>query len=157
MRPAARVAVVAVAGLIAVGSISLYFYTSKPTSANSSASNDVTKISAFQPSMPPVGYQDPSGLPQGAWARYLGFIPPGYVLAPNFHAGIIPCPKGMNLDQCHQFLSSCANGVCDPNESSISCPIDCVVPGQLTCDPYTLRAGAPTGPCQVNAVFPGNM
>src|SRR2546421_692309 len=137
MRPVARVAVVAVAGLIAVGSIGLYFYTSKPTNANTTASNDVTTISALQPSMPSVGYQDSSGQPQGAWARYLGFIPPGYILAPNLHAGMVPCPKGMSFDQCHQFQSSCGNGVCDPNESCISCLIDCVVPGQLTCDPYT--------------------
>ncbi len=55
----------------------------------------------------------------------------------------------MNPTQCTLFKASCGNGVCDPNESCATCPIDCGINGQLTCDPYTGRAGAPISVCQL--------
>jgi len=88
--------------------------------------------------------------PEGAWAQYLGYIPAGYVLSPHYPiAPVYPCPSGMNPTQCKLFQASCGNGVCDPNESCATCPIDCGINGQLTCDPYTGRAGAPISVCQL--------
>jgi len=142
--------------LIVVGAIGLYDYTRAPppnSSVSSSSSQNETNSS-----------QGPSGghfcgevnvygqclQPEGAWALYLGFIPSGYVLAPHYATTPdYPCPAGMNTSQCATFQSSCGNGVCDPNESCATCPIDCGVVGQLTCDPYTGRAGAPNPVCQV--------
>ena len=91
--------------------------------------------------------------PQGAWADYLGYIPAGYTLSPHFvNAPVYPCPSGMNTQQCTLFKASCGNGVCDPNESCATCSIDCGINGQLTCDPYTGRPGAPISVCQVAAI-----
>jgi hypothetical protein len=73
MRPVARVAMVAAAGLIAVGAVSLSFYMPRPMMATLSTSSDSSTSSAFQPPAgPPIGYQDSSGKPQGAWSNYLG-------------------------------------------------------------------------------------
>jgi hypothetical protein len=58
----------------------------------------------------------------------------------------------MDPQQCKLFQASCGNGVCDPNESCATCPIDCGINGQLTCDPYTGRPGAPISVCQVAAI-----
>jgi hypothetical protein len=92
-------------------------------------------------------------VPLGAWADYLGYIPAGYTLAPHYlTAPVYPCPSGMNAAQCAVFHQSCGNGVCDPNESCETCPIDCGVSSGLTCDPYTGRPGAPVMECQGSTV-----
>jgi hypothetical protein len=102
------------------------------SSANTSTSQGTSQV---------AGWIDSNGKPQGAWAVYLGFIPAGYALAPHVaSAPSYPCPAGMSPDQCKLFRASCGNGVCDPNEGCTTCPIDCSVGGQLSCDPYTGRA-----------------
>src|ERR1700692_707770 len=53
---------------------------------------------------------------QSSWNKYLGYIPPGYTLAPKYaNAPVFPCPSGMTSVQCQQFSQTCGNGVCDPN------------------------------------------
>ncbi len=151
---ASKVAVIAaIAVLIAGGAIGIYYYTSTPaTNLSTSRSTTETGSSNTSPtsSAPASGYQDSTGQPQGAWAAYLGYIPAGYTVAPHYpNAATYPCPSGMDPTQCKQFQASCGNGVCDPNESCATCALDCGVPGQLTCDPYTGRAGAPISICQV--------
>jgi hypothetical protein len=149
--------VVAVAIIAALGGLAMYLYTSPSETGNTSSSAGLDSSSTSQSAAPPAGYQDSTGQPQGMWSDYLGFIPRGYVLAPKINQGATyPCPDGMDADQCQQFQASCGNGICDPNESCFSCPVDCVPPGQLTCDPFTLRVGSPTGVCQLGAVFPGD-
>jgi hypothetical protein len=89
-------------------------------------------------------------VPKSEWGNYLGFIPQGYTVAPKALAAFVfPCPAGMTQAQCSQFTTSCGNGVCDPNETCQSCPVDCTVPGDLSCDPYTGRAAAPATLCQI--------
>ena len=129
----------------------MYYFTQTPTSTfTSTGTGTTTSSSSTSSAAPPSGYQDAQGNPQGSWADYLGYIPAGYVLAPHYaNAATYPCPSGMDPTQCKQFQASCGNGVCDPNESCTTCPIDCSVPGQLTCDPYTGRAGAPISICQL--------
>jgi hypothetical protein len=158
----AKVAAVAVlAVLIVGGAVGIYLFTSAPTTSPSTTSSTALSTSSggsttSQASGPSSGSQDSSGQPQGAWADYLGYIPAGYTLAPHYqNAATYPCPGGMDPTQCAQFKASCGNGVCDPNESCATCPIDCSVPGQLTCDPYTGRAGAPISICQMALNAPG--
>jgi hypothetical protein len=155
------IAKAAVAGVLAVlivgGAVGIYFYTLAPavvttnTSTTSSTvitSNSSTGTNSSTAVGPSGGSQSSTGVPQGAWADYLGYIPSGYVLAPHYaNAPQYPCPSGMNPTQCSLFKASCGNGVCDPNESCATCPIDCGIAGQLTCDPYTGRAGAPVSVC----------
>jgi hypothetical protein len=154
----AKVAAVGVlAVLIAAGAVGIYFYTSAPaftgTSTSTSSSSQTNTNSTIVSVPGGGGSQDKDGKPQGAWAAYLGYLPAGYVLAPHYpNAPKYPCPGGMNPTQCANFQSSCGNGVCDPNESCATCRIDCGVPGQLTCDPYTGRAGAPVSVCQVGGI-----
>lgn len=142
-----------IAILIIAGAVGIYFYTSGPSVGGSTTSSTSNTSSG---GLPASGYQDSSGQPQGSWADYLGYIPAGYAVAAHYPgASVYPCPAGMSSTACAQFKASCGNGVCDPNESCSSCPIDCSVPGQLTCDPYTGRAGAPVSICQMAMNQPG--
>ncbi|MDA4117560.1 MAG: hypothetical protein OK455_04370 [Thaumarchaeota archaeon] len=152
-------AVGVLAVLIVGGALGIYFYTSAPSHGLTATNSSTTSTSAGSTSQatgPSSGSLDANGQPQGAWADYLGYIPAGYTLAPHYPgAAVYPCPGGMDPTQCAQFKASCGNGVCDPNESCATCPIDCSVPGQLTCDPYTGRAGAPISICQMALNAPG--
>jgi hypothetical protein len=86
--------------------------------------------------------------------KYLGYVPKGYVVAPLLpNAPSFPCPSNFDSAQCAQFKASCGNGVCDPDETCSSCPIDCGVPQGLSCDPYTGRASGATGVCQLNIPY----
>ena len=158
-------AVGAVAVLVLAGAVGIYYYTMSPTTSNisttssttassiNSSTQSTTSSSASGSPGPAGGTQDANGQPQGAWADYLGYIPAGYVVAPHYaNAPQYPCPPGMDAPQCTTFRASCGNGVCDPNESCTSCPIDCGVSGQLTCDPYTGRPGAPISVCQLGGL-----
>ncbi len=90
-----------------------------------------------------------------SWNKYLGYIPAGYTASPRFaNAPIFPCPSGMTAAQCQQFQQTCGNGVCDPNETCGSCPIDCPISGNQVCDPYTGRAGSPASVCQLTGPAP---
>jgi hypothetical protein len=148
----AKVAAISVmAVLIAAGAIGIYFYTAPVTNTFTSTASTTTTGTVTTTSVSVVGgSQGADGQPLGAWAAYLGYIPSGYVVAPHYpNAATYPCPSGMSPDQCKQFQTSCGNGACDPNESCATCPIDCSVAGQLTCDPYTGRAGSPISICQM--------
>lgn len=159
-------AIAALAVLILAGAVGIYYYTLAPvgtpstsvTSNSTNTSQTVTNSSQTSEAGPAGGTctRDAQGhceTPQGAWADYLGYIPTGYTLSPHFvNAPTYTCPSGMNAQQCALFKSSCGNGVCDPNESCATCPIDCGISGQLTCDPYTGRPGAPISVCQVGQI-----
>lgn len=160
-------AVGALAVLVLAGAVGIYYYTMAPK-GNSTPSGSVTSSSlASNTSLAGnnSSQQGPTGgtcgtnaqgqctQPQGAWAEYLGYIPTGYTLAPHYPiAPTYQCPSGMNPAQCALFRASCGNGVCDPNESCTTCPIDCGINGQLTCDPYTGRPGNPVSVCQVGQI-----
>ena len=86
--------------------------------------------------------------------RYLGYVPAGYQVAqllPN--SPPYPCPGNLNSTECAQFKASCGNGVCDPNETCGSCPIDCGTPQGLSCDPYTGRASGLGGICELTIPY----
>ncbi len=159
------IAVAGLAVLILAGAVGLFYYTAAPsppsrvgtstTPSTTSSSTASASTNSTQPLLPGGGTcitnaQGQCQTPQGAWAQYLGYVPTGYVLSPHYTiAAVYPCPSGMNPTQCKLFQASCGNGVCDPNESCATCPIDCGINGQLTCDPYTGRAGAPISVCQL--------
>jgi hypothetical protein len=151
--------------LILAGAVGIYYYTLAPAGTTSTSTSQATTASSSASQTGNSTATGPSGgscvrnaqgqciQPQGAWADYLGYIPAGYTLSPHYaNAPQYPCPSGMNTQQCNLFKASCGNGVCDPNESCASCPIDCGINGQLTCDPYTGRPGAPISVCQVAGI-----
>lgn len=117
------------------------------TSLGGSSSNGGSQANSTGDSL--VGYQT-GYTPEGAWTKYLGYIPAGYKIAPRLpNSPVFPCPAGMSTAECQVFQQTCGNGVCDPNETCSTCPIDCPVTGSMVCDPYTGRAGAPASVCQV--------
>jgi hypothetical protein len=151
---------------IAIGGIGLYYGTttsvplaspteilaSTVTSAVSTASSGPNPQSGVGESCNSSGCTVTSGptVPKSEWGSYLGFIPQGYVIAPKALAAFVfPCPAGMTQSQCALFTQTCGDGVCNPNETCQSCPVDCTVPGDLSCDPYTGRAAAPATLCQI--------
>jgi hypothetical protein len=161
----AKLSVVTIlAVLIAAGGVALYTFTmpastgdnNGATTASTSAGNEssqplsVSSTETTSSDSTTLNCQNAQGQPTGICADYLGYIPAGYSLTPHLPgAATYPCPAGMGAAQCKVFQASCGNGVCDPNESCSSCPIDCGVSGQLTCDPYTGRPGAPISICQL--------
>jgi len=125
--------VVLLIALVGLGAGGLYTYSTAPTASGASPG---------------------SGNQNTASAKYLGYIPAGYTVAallPN--APAYPCPSNFNSTQCAQFKASCGNGVCDPNETCSTCPIDCGVPQGLSCDPYTGRASGLGGICELTIPY----
>lgn len=144
---------IAIVVALVTGGIVLAMYASTsaatPLSAPSLTTSSTTAGST-NPSNSLVGYQV-GYIPQGTWSDYLGYIPAGYKIAPRLpDAPTFPCPPGMSTTQCQVFQQTCGNGVCDPDETCQTCPIDCSVTGAVTCDPYTGRPGSPASVCQVN-------
>ena len=83
---------------------------------------------------------------------YLGYIPKGYNLAPHLpNAPVYSCPSQMNSTECQTFKASCGNGVCDPNETYLTCPVDCGCYGNQAGNPFTGRCGQPATVCQLQA------
>ncbi len=81
---------------------------------------------------------------------YLGYIPAGYTLAPRLpNAPFGQCPPQMNASACAIFKLSYANGVCDPNETYLTDPLDCGCTGAVVGNPVTGRCTAPATVCQL--------
>ena len=138
------------AAVLVVSGVGFYTVISPfgPNHANSSSSTSGVKGAS--------GYQFPDGTPEGSWAAYLGYIPQGYKVIPlNGASAHYPCPSGMNATQCAVFDQTCGNGVCDPNETCNSCPLDCPTTGAQVCDPFTGRGGSPASICQQIITGPG--
>jgi hypothetical protein len=143
----AVVAIVAAAGAILAMSLTSQSVNSPSTLTTNSSNQSGSSGNGANDSV--VGYQV-GYTPEGAWTKYLGYIPAGYKIAPREpNAPVFPCPTGMSAAECKVFQQTCGNGVCDPNETCSSCPIDCTTTGSMTCDPYTGRPQAPASVCQV--------
>jgi hypothetical protein len=122
--------VILLVALVGLGAGGLYTYSSSGGSANQPGSGSNTQT------------------------KYLGYVPKGYTVAPLLpSAPAYPCPSNLNSTQCSQFKQSCGNGVCDPNETCSTCPIDCGVPQGLSCDPYTGRASGLGGICELSIPY----
>ena len=125
--------VVLLVALVGLGAGGLYTYSSSPGA---------------------TGGQAGSGSFNTGTSKYLGYIPQGYTIAPLLpNAPAYPCPSNFNSTLCAQFKASCGNGVCDPNETCSTCPIDCGVPQGLSCDPYTGRASGLGGICELSIPY----
>lgn len=136
--------VVLLVALVGLGAGGLYTYSSGG-SGSSSGTGGTGSLTASQ--VAANNQVDPG-------AKYLGYVPAGYYVAallPN--AATYPCPANFNSTQCTQFKASCGNGVCDPNETCSTCPIDCGTPQGLSCDPYTGRASGLGGICELTIPY----
>jgi hypothetical protein len=141
------VAIIAAGGILAFSLMSPASKTTDPSTTTSSSSFTITSSTASS--------SQSASASNSSWDKYLGYIPSGYTVSPRSpNSPIFPCPSGMTTAQCQQFQQTCGNGVCDPNETCSTCPVDCGVTGAMVCDPYTGRAGAPASVCQVQAANP---
>jgi len=78
-------------------------------------------------------------------------LPAGYQIKPRALAGIqVTCPSLMTQSACALLKQTYSNGVCDPNETFWTSPVDCSCSGALLADPYTGRCSLPATVCQLN-------
>ncbi len=76
-------------------------------------------------------------------------LPAGYQIAPRLPNAPAPsCRAGMTTSACQLLQKTYANGVCDPNETASTDPLDCGCTGALVGDPYTGRCGLAASVCQ---------
>lgn len=77
-------------------------------------------------------------------------LPAGYHIAPRGPNVPPPfCPNGMSASACALLKQTQSNGVCDPNETALSDPLDCGCSGNLVVDPYLGRCSQPAAVCQI--------
>jgi len=89
--------------------------------------------------------------------NFCASLPSGYKISLRLPFAPSPaCPPGMTTSACEVFKLTFANGVCDPNETSLNDPLDCGCLGALVADPYTGRCAAPASVCQVVAAQEAN-
>jgi hypothetical protein len=80
-------------------------------------------------------------------------LPPNYSIAarlPNAPAAY--CLNGMSSAACTLLKQTQSNGVCDPNETWKTSPLDCGCTGALVPDPFTGRCAAPASVCLANGL-----
>jgi len=58
----------------------------------------------------------------------------------------------MNASACSLLKQTQNNGVCDPNETATTSPLDCGCGGANVPDPYTGRCGSPASVCLANGL-----
>jgi hypothetical protein len=85
-------------------------------------------------------------------SQYLcDILPAGYQIAPRLvNAPTAYCLNNMTEAACTLLKQTQSNGVCDPNETWQTSPLDCGCTGALVPDPYTGRCAAPASVCLAN-------
>ena len=80
-------------------------------------------------------------------------LPAGYQIAPRLvNAPPGYCFNGSSDAACALLKQTQSNGVCDPNETWKTDPLDCGCTGALVPDPYTGRCAAPASVCLANGL-----
>lgn len=80
-------------------------------------------------------------------------LPAGYTIAPRLPNGPAAyCLKDMSAAACTLLKQTQTNGVCDPNETWRTSPLDCGCTGALVPDPFTGRCAAPASVCLANGL-----
>ncbi len=77
-------------------------------------------------------------------------LSPNYVVLPPLPNSPRPVRPGNMSDSAWTLLQKTyGNGVCDPNETWWTSPLDCAASGNAVQDPYTGRPGAAAAVCQL--------
>lgn len=77
-------------------------------------------------------------------------LPKGYQIATRLlNAPQASCSAKMTESACKLLKQTFGNGVCDPNETPWTDPLDCGCSGAVVSDPYTGRCGSPAVVCQL--------
>ncbi|HZW84752.1 MAG TPA: hypothetical protein VFE91_02475 [Nitrososphaerales archaeon] len=135
---------VLVAGLIVVLAIGGFvWFNTNPTVAKSQAQGGPN--STVQP------YDCPK--PSANSELLCDILPANYVIAARLpNAPPAYCFNGMSDAACALLKQTQSNGVCDPNETWKTSPLDCACTGALVPDPYTGRCAAPASICLANGL-----
>ncbi len=84
-------------------------------------------------------------------------LPTGYVILPRFVNSPAPPRRAGMSDSAFALLQKTfGNGVCDPNETWGTDPLDCAASGNQLQDPYTGRPGFTVNVCQALPVTDPN-
>ena len=77
-------------------------------------------------------------------------LPAGYTIAPHLPNAPAPfCLTNMSAAACSMLKQTQSNGICDPNETPTTSPLDCGCTGALVPDPFQGRCAAPATVCQL--------
>ena len=153
MKSAKKIVGISIVLSLAIG-FSVYIVYSSPwttiitnasaTTMGTSTENNPVRNIAPQP--PQYDCAQPASNSQYSCDR----LPVGYPLASRFpNAPPVSCSIEMTISACDLLQRSSGNGICDPNETVWTSPLDCGCTGALTGDPYLGRCGSPTGVCLV--------
>jgi|BEDMetMinimDraft_2_1075160.scaffolds.fasta_scaffold00463_10 hypothetical protein len=141
--------VIAVAVVLAIGlSATLPYFLVKHPSSQGGTNNSQGSVLNYGASQPPYDCAYPAIDSDLSCAT----LPPGYNISPKLPGSPpVVCPAGMTSDACSLLQKTEGNGVCDPNETPFTAPLDCNCPGALSPDPYTGRCASPATVCQAQA------
>ncbi len=134
-------------GLVAVLGVGafVWFNTNPTVSSNTSTTGGIQGPS----SVPPYDCPKPSANSEAL----CDILPAGYQIAPRLpNAPPAYCIANMSATACALLKQTQSNGVCDPNETWKTSPLDCGCTGALVPDPYTGRCAAPASVCLANGL-----
>jgi hypothetical protein len=137
-----------VAGLVAVLAVGGFvWFTTNPVAASSGTQ---TTGGIQGPSTSPY-YDCPK--PSANSELLCDILPQGYQIAPRLiNAPTAYCLTAMSASACALLKQTQTNGVCDPNETWKTDPLDCGCTGALVPDPFTGRCAAPASVCLANGL-----
>ena len=145
--------VIILGGILALFGPSNFSAVRTGTSTTSSQSSLAVVANSPDPTHPKVGDVFPydCGSPASKTSLSCDRLPPGYVILPKLpNAPPLVRPANMTDSAWHLLQKTFGNGVCDPNETWWTSPLDCAVFGNQITDPYTGRVGFVTSVCQQN-------
>jgi hypothetical protein len=77
-------------------------------------------------------------------------LPAGYTVQPRLpNSPDAYCLSNMSASACTVLKQTQGNGICDPNETPWTSPLDCACTGALVPDPFQGRCAAPATVCQL--------
>jgi len=116
---------------------------------NPSTPTGATTTVVGSPGVP--GYDCPK--PSANSELLCDILPTGYTIAARLpNAPNAYCLTNMSQAACTLLKQTQSNGVCDPNETWKTSPLDCGCTGALVPDPYTGRCAAPASICLANGL-----
>ncbi len=135
------------AGLVVVLAVGAFtWYTANPSAPSGT---QTTGGIGGPSSVPPYDCPKPSENSQ----LLCDILPAGYQIAPRLpNAPAAYCFTNMSATACTLLKQTQSNGVCDPNETWKTDPLDCGCTGALVPDPYTGRCAAPASVCLANGL-----
>ncbi len=147
MRPSLLIA--AIIGVFAVGGIAFYGLTAPgATPTGGQATTQSTQSQGVTGQGSAANYLYGCAKPAISSQYVCDQIPAGYQIKQRLpNAPQAFCWPQMTQSACALFKQTFANGVCDPNETVFTDPLDCGCTGVVIGDPYTGRCGAPATVC----------